>query len=197
MVKKLVQNARMIRFEGTLTPDLYRRALGVTGRSTQTVAWTFILVSAIALSSAHLAQTVSWGAPLCLGLFGVMLLIMPRMTVKRTFATDRFLSEPITGDADEQGVRMETAHGRADLPWTLMHKVVVTPNLATIYQSASGIRILPREFFADEESWQGFRRLAAAAPSFAKPSPRPIKWFLLWIAILILVFILWTLFNRM
>jgi len=66
----------------------------------------------------------------------------------------------------------------------------------TIYQSASGVRILPRGLFADDESWEGFRSLAAAAPSSAKPSPRPIRMFLLWIAIMIVVFVLWTLFNR-
>jgi hypothetical protein len=63
---------------------------------------------------------------------------------------------------------MESAHGRSDLPWTLMHKVVVTPNVVTIHQSAGIIRILPREFFADDESWQKFRRLASATPSAAK-----------------------------
>jgi hypothetical protein len=194
--QKLVQNARMIRFQGTLTPDLYRRALGVTGRSIQVVAWMLILAGVINLFFAHLAQPVSWAMPLFLATFGVMLLISPRITVTRAFATDRMLSEPVTGDADEQGVRLETAHGRSDLPWTLMHKVVVSPNLVTIYQSASIIRVLPREFFADEESWQAFRRLALAAPSAAKPSPRPIGVVLLWIAIIIVVFVLWMLFNR-
>ena len=186
----------MIRFEGTITPDLYRRALAVSGRSMQLVAWVLIVAAVIALSSAKLAQPVAWAMPLFMGTFGVMLLLAPRFTVRRAFATDRLLAEPVTGEADEQGVRMETAHGRSDLPWTLMHKVVVTPNLVTIYQSAGTIRILPREFFADEESWQGFSRLAAAAPSNAKPSPRPMRVVLVWIAIIVVVFILWTLFKQ-
>jgi hypothetical protein len=76
-----------------------------------------------------------------------------------------------------------------------MHKVVVTPNLVTIYQSASIIRILPREFFADEESWQGFRRLASAVRPAARPS-RPTFVLVLWIAIVIAVVLLWILFNR-
>jgi len=155
----------MIRFEGTLTPDLYRRALAVRGRSMQVIAWMLILASVVNFRFADLAKPVSWAMPLFIGTFGVMLLLSPRFTVKRAFATDRLLSEPITGDADEQGVRMETAHGRTDLPWTLMHKVVVTPNLVTIYQSASSIRILPREFFADEESWEAFRQLALSRPT--------------------------------
>lgn len=196
MVNKLVQNARMIRFEGTLTPDLYRRALAVSGRSMQVVAWMLILASVVNFRFADLAKPVSWAMPLFIGTFGVMLLLAPRFTVRRTFATDRLLSEPVTGEADEQGVRLETAHGRSDLPWALMYKVVVTPNLVTIYQSASSIRILPREFFADEESWEAFRRLAAAVPSAAAPSPHPIRVFLLWIAIIVVVFIVWTLFKR-
>jgi hypothetical protein len=155
----------MIRFEGTLTRDLYRRALAVSGRPMKMVAWMLILASIVNFRFANLAQPVSWGMPLFIGTFGAMLLLAPRFTVKRAFATDRLLSERVTGEADEQGVRLETAHGRSDLPWTLMHKVVVTPNLVTIYQSAGIMRILPREFFADEESWQAFRLLAAAAPS--------------------------------
>jgi len=153
----------MIRFEGTLTPDTYRRALAGSGRPMQIVAWVLILAGGINLCFANLAVPVSWGMPFFLVLFGVMLLVMPRMTVKRAFATDRTLGDPITGEADEQGVRMESTHGSVDLPWALMHKVVVTPDLVTIYQSASIIRILPRQFFADEEAWQAFRRLALQA----------------------------------
>src|SRR5438105_14189350 len=81
----------------------------------------------------NLEKPVSWGMPLFLLLFGVMLLMSPRITVKRAFATDRLLSEPITGEADEQGVRMETAHGGVDLPWALTHKVVISANVVTIY----------------------------------------------------------------
>jgi YcxB-like protein len=184
----------MIHFEGALAPHLYRRALGSTGRSMQVVAWMLILASVVNFRFANLAQPVSWAMPLFIGTFGAMLLLAPRLTVKRAFATDRLLSEAVTGEADEQGVRMESAHGRSDLPWTLMHKVVVAPNVVTIYQSAGIIRILPREFFADDESWEAFRRLASAVPS-AEPSPRPIRVFLLWIVIIVVVFVLWSLFK--
>lgn len=194
-LRNLVQNGRMIHFEGTLTPELYRRALGVTGRSGRWVAWVLILAGVVNLFFAHLDRPVTWGMPLLLALFGVMLLIMPRYAVTKAFATDRLLSEPMTGDADEQGVRLESAHGRADLPWSLMHKVVVTANLVTIYQSASIVRILPRECFADEESWQSLRRLASAVRPAAGPS-RPLLVLLLWAAIVIAVVLLWTLFNR-
>jgi len=186
----------MIRFEGTLTPEMYRRALGVTSRPMQTVGWMLMLAGVINFRFANFAQPASWAMPSFLVLFGLMLLVSPRMTVKRAFATDRFLSEPITGEADEQGVRMETPHGRSDLPWALMHKVVMSAKVVMIYQSVQIIRILPREFFADEESWQAFRRLSAAAPSSAKPRRRPIYMFLLWIAIIVAVFILWVIFNR-
>jgi hypothetical protein len=103
----------MIRFEGTLTPELYRRALAVSGRSMQMIAWMLILASVVNFRFANLARPVSWGMPLFIGTFGVMLLLAPRFTVKRAFATDRFLSEPITGDADEVGVRRRR---RTDVP---------------------------------------------------------------------------------
>jgi hypothetical protein len=185
----------MIRFEGTLTPETYRRALSVTGRRMRFYAGLWIVVGVIGLFSAHVDQPVTWGLPLFFLLFGVFVLIAPRMTVRRAFATDRLLSEPITGEADEQGIRMESTHGTSDLPWTMMHKVMITPKLVTIYQSAHIMRILPREFFADEESWQTFRRLASAAPS-TKPLLRPIYRGLLWFAIVIVVFIVWMLFQR-
>ena len=77
-----------------------------------------------------------------------------------------------------------------------MHKVVVTSDVVTIYQSAGIIRIVPRQFLPDEESWQVFRRLAGAATSSANPSPRPMRVFLVWIAIVIVVFLLWELYQR-
>src|SRR5258707_3532735 len=77
--------------------------------------------------------------PLFLTLLGVMLLISTMMTVRRAFATDRFLADPVTGEADEQGVRIDSAHGHSDLTWAPIHNVVVTSNLVTIYQSARTI----------------------------------------------------------
>ena len=152
----------MIRFEGTLTPDAYRRALGVGGRPMQIVAWVLILAGAINFRFANLALPVAWAMPVFLVLFGLMLLVTPKMTLKRAFATDKLLSEPITGEADEQGVRMKSAHGAVDLPWAL-HTVMVAPDLVAIHQAAGIIRIIPRQFFADEESWEAFRQLALAA----------------------------------
>jgi len=152
----------MIRFEGTLTPDAYRRAMAGSGQPMKIVAWVLIFAGVINLWFANLALPVAWAMPIILVLFGVMLLVMPRMTLKRAFATDKLLSEPITGEADEQGVRMKSAHGAVDLPWTL-HTVMVAPDLVRIHQSAGIIRIIPRQFFADEESWEGFRRLALQA----------------------------------
>ncbi|MBV8545879.1 MAG: YcxB family protein [Acidobacteria bacterium] len=185
----------MIRFEGTLTPAIYRRGLAVSGGSMPLVGLALTVAGVINLCFADLTAPVSWAMPSFLLIFGVTLLFMPRMTVTRAFATDKLLSEPITGEADEQGVRMEIAHGRSDLPWAMMHKVVVTPTLVIIYQSAQLLRIVPREFFADEESWEAFRRLAAAAPSVAKPPRGPIRVVLLWIVIIVAVFVVWTLFK--
>jgi len=53
--------------------------------------------------------------PLFLALLGVMLLISPWMTVRLAFATNRFLAEPLAGEADGQCVRMDSVHGRVDL----------------------------------------------------------------------------------
>lgn len=124
----------------------------------------------------------------------MFMLVTPRLTVRRAFATDRFVAEPLTGEADENGMRLESPHGRTELPWALMHKVVMTADLVTIYQSATLIRILPRQFFADEESWQAFRRFATAAP-VAKPALRPARTFLVWLGIIFVVFILWELLR--
>jgi hypothetical protein len=149
----------------------------------------------IGLASAHLERPVTWGLPLFLTLLGVLLLRTPRMTVKRAFATDQFLGEPFAGEADEQGMRMESAHGRVDLPWTLMHKVVFFPGMVIVYQSASLFRILPREFFADQESWDAFRRFATASSVANLPNSLS-RMFALWVAIVMAVVILWFLFNR-
>jgi hypothetical protein len=186
----------MIRFEGTLTPATYRRALTDTYRPILGFGLFLILVGVINLCFAEIDKPVSLAMPLFLILFGVVLFLSPRTTVKRAFATDRLLSELITGEADEQGVRLEQPHGWADLPWPLMHKVVLTRTAVAVYQSAQLLRIFPREFFTDEESWRAFRRLAAAAAS-ARPAPsHPLRVPLLWMTIVIVVFVLWEIYKR-
>jgi len=65
----------MIRFEGTLTPDLLRRAFAANGRSTKLVAWMLILVAAVNFRFANLWQPVSWAMPLFIATFGVTLLL--------------------------------------------------------------------------------------------------------------------------
>ncbi|HXH40563.1 MAG TPA: YcxB family protein [Thermoanaerobaculia bacterium] len=186
----------MIRFQGRLTPDSFHRALRRRRRPLRIYAWIFIIVAIICLPMAHLTDPFTWGMPLFLGLFGALILNGNRATVKRAFATDRTLADPVSGEADEQGVRMESTHGGVDMPWTLMHKVVVTPDLVTLYQSASIVRIVPREFFADDESWQAFLRLVpVSATPAADRTPRMLRTFLLWMAIVVAVALLWFLFN--
>src|SRR5260221_2911744 len=124
-----MQNERMIRFEGTLTPDLYRRALGGSGRAIRAVAGLWVIIGIYGLSQARFVDPATWGMPLFLGLLGVLILAAPTMTVKRAFATDRFLAESVAGEADEQGIRIKSANGRADLPWALMHRAALRPNM--------------------------------------------------------------------
>src|ERR1019366_1187703 len=123
----------LIRFEGRFSPDIFHRARGGRWRELRVYAWIFIIVTVIGFSMASLDEPVTWVILAAFGLLGWMTLISPRMAVKRAFATDPTLADPVSGDADEQGVRMESTHGRVDLSWARMHKVVVTPNLVTFY----------------------------------------------------------------
>lgn len=184
----------MIRFEGTLTPELYRRAVTRQMAPIRLTAVMWIAAAVFVLLSAKLDRPLSWAVPVAFIVAGVWILMTPRISARRAFATDRLVSERMTGEADEEGVRIESAHGRADLPWASMHKVVITADLVLLYQSAVLARILPREFFADDEAWQSFRRLAAAAVPPVR-SRRPLAMFALWIAIIVVVFLLRAFFG--
>jgi YcxB-like protein len=191
-----VQNVRMVQFKGTMTPEIYARALRATGSGLRFTGWSLPVAGLIGLTSARLERPVTWGLPLFLILFGVLLLRTPRMTVKRAFATDRFLGEPFVGEADAQGMRIESEHGHADLPWTLMHKVALFPDMVIVYQAGNLFRILAREFFSDDESWQTFRGFAKATTSAADPTKSLMRMFLLWAAIVVAVVTVWFFVNR-
>lgn len=155
----------MIRFEGVLTPELYRRAMSVRLRSVRNVTGFWIFAAVVMLFSAK----GGWGTPLFLVFVGAFLMTAPRRAATRAFAADPLLSERMTGEADERGVRIEQAHGSTDLPWSSTYDVAMTSKVVIVYQSASLFRVFPREFFADEESWQTFRRLAAVAVPPVRP----------------------------
>jgi hypothetical protein len=186
----------IVRFRGTLTPEIYARGLRATGRGLRFAAWTLGLAGLIGLASAHIDRPVTWGLPLFLVLLGIMLLRTPQMTVKRAFATDRFISEPFSGEADEQGMRIESEHGRSDLPWALMQKVVLLPDMVIVYQSASLFRVLPREFFEDDASWEAFRKMAKVPGSTGNATKSTVRVVALWLAIIVITIIVWFAMNR-
>ena len=179
-----------------MTPEIYSRALRATGSGLRFTAWSLAIAGLIGLAPAHLDRPVTWGLPVFLILFGVLLLRSPRMTVKRAFGTNQFLGMPFSGEADGQGMRIESEHGRADLPWTLMHKVALFPDMVIVYQAGNMFRILLREFFPDDESWQTFRGLAKAPTAIANPMKSLVRMILLWAAIVVAVVIVWFFFNR-
>ena len=186
----------MVRFRGTLTPEIYARGLRATSGRLRFTAWSLAIAGLIGLASAHIDRPVTWGLPLFLVFFGIMLLRTPAMTVKRAFATDRFVSEPFSGEADEQGMRIESEHGRSDLPWALMQKVVLLPDMVIVYQSASLFRILPREFFDDDASWEAFRKMANVPGSTGNTTKSTIRVVALWLAIIAITIIVWFVTNR-
>jgi hypothetical protein len=186
----------MVRFRGTLTPEIYARGLRATGGRLRFTAWTLGLAGLIGLASAHIDRPVTWGLPLFLVFFGIMLLRTPQITVKRAFASDRFVSEPFSGEADEQGMRIESEHGRSDLPWALMQRVVLLPDMVIVYQSANLFRILPREFFDDDASWEAFRTMAKTPGNTGNAPKSTIRVVALWLAIIVIVMIVWLVTNR-
>jgi hypothetical protein len=186
----------MVRFRGALTPEIYARGLRAAGGRLRWIAWSQAVIGLIGLASAHIDQPVTWGWAVFLVLFGVMLLCSPQMTVRQTFAAKRFINEPFSGEADGQGMRIQSAHGHADLPWALMQKVVLLPDIVVVYQSANLARILPREFFDDDASWEAFRSMAKVPLDAARATRSVIRTALLWLAIIVITIIVWFVVNR-
>jgi len=183
-----------VTFRGSLTPAICRRVLSARMRVMQWIVGIWIVAAIIALIYGQVSGTISWAGPVGVMVGGAIVLASPWLTARRTFATDRLAGEEQTGEADEQGVRISTPHGRADLPWSTVYKAVLLHDAVVIYQSTQILRIVPRAFFADDVTWQSFRELVRLSVPGRTRKQAGVGTFMLVLLAFVLVFMLylWT-----
>ncbi|HEV7507865.1 MAG TPA: YcxB family protein [Thermoanaerobaculia bacterium] len=112
------------------------------------------------------------------------------------------MQAPISGEAKESGVHMETEHTRSELPWDVFFKRKTGKDIVLLYQSIQVTNVFPREFFASDTDWQAFLELVrqhvpdAAPQSRGGGFPRTLKILVLWMAIFMAFILLWNLFHK-
>lgn len=157
----------MITFRGTIDRKLFARALRRQQRVLRSIAVLWVVVSLIGFGSAKMGDPATWGWPLFLLLFGVLILASPWLTARRALASGKMIGAPLSGSADESRIVIESEYGRSELPWSAFHRVKVMPDMVLLFASAQQFYVIARTFFASEDEWQRFRELVASCASFS------------------------------
>jgi hypothetical protein len=185
----------MVHFRGTLDRESLLQALRLQGRGLIGMAVMFIVFGGIALLSANFSNPASWGGPLFLVVLGVLWLAMPRLSARRQLKTNALFGAPLVGSADEERFIIETEFGHSTIPWAKFHRAVVGPKIALLFTSAAQFYAIADRFFEEPAQWDEFKRLVTQqVPRQARPKGA-FRALLLWVAIIVGVFLIWSLFQ--
>jgi hypothetical protein len=112
--------------------------------------------------------------------------------LRRLMASNESLQSHVTGRFDQQ----EFIYGVNRVPWPAVTKVDQDTVVALIHAPAAFI--VPRSFFAANEDWSTFLRLATEAIPVSNGGPvlQVVKTALLWCVIIAVIVILWSYFGR-
>lgn len=143
------------------------------------------------LTSANVADTTSWSVPLFFLLFASFLLASPYLSARKALKTNKAFDSLISGTADENQFVFNSALGHADIPWEKMYRAVVQRELVLLYPSAQQSFVVARRFFPSDQAWETFCQLVRDHVR-QQPQSRPVRTFLVWIAIIVMVFIVWS-----
>lgn len=186
-----------IRFAGRLDEALYRRAQRLALRGVLPLWIVYALVGLALAVGATLfvlgGLLVAGALAFSLGLLGALVLTLYEVLARRGWTTHRLARDPFEGSLDEDALRIQSPHGRAEVPWDHFYQWKAGRQLLLVYQSSQLFHILVPGFFATPEDWQAARALVAEkVPSSQKADRRRLLWtFLVWFAIFVAVFLLW------
>lgn len=180
----------MITFGGTIDRKMFARALRRQMRGLQFIAVIWVLVGSWGLTSAVVDRPVTWGWPLFLLLLGALFLFLPSWSARTSLKTGQLISAPFTGSADESRFALESPYGRSEVTWPAFNRSAVYDDSVLLFTSAQQFFLVSREFFETEEQWNAFRALVARSVPVRSRRTSPMKAALIWIAIIVLVFLL-------
>ena len=185
-----------MKFRGTITPEIYRRAFSAQGSGLRFVAIVLIVAGVLNVFSAIRREEDPARAailPAALITAGIMFLLLPRITARKLLSTNKMLQDEIQGEATAEHLLIQTAHGTSDLPWNMLHQSLVKPDIVLVYLSAYQYYVFPRSFFASDEEFREFQELVRR--NVAPRKSKLLRVIILWVVIIILVFLLWSLFR--
>jgi len=152
-----------ISFSGSLTEKQLRRAMSRQMLMLKLLGMVMTIAS-IVLAIAWATQDPHRPADLFLsavaGILGLLMYLLPAISAKRQFKTNKLLRDDITGSATDACITMNGPHGTANIPWDCFHKAVVARDIVLLFQSGSAFNLIPQGFFTSEGDWHSFQDLA-------------------------------------
>jgi hypothetical protein len=91
--------------------------------------------------------------------FVPLMALLQRWQWQRLFKRTPYLSDPISGDVSERGLRVESTTGNSEVPWERFVKYKMQEGLILLYQGPNIFNVVAREFFASAEDWAKAQRI--------------------------------------
>ncbi|HWS72603.1 MAG TPA: YcxB family protein [Thermoanaerobaculia bacterium] len=184
-----------IAFHGTLDPASFAGAVRRTKAMRRlTIGVSIVLAVGIAASIA--GDWRSWAPAIVLCVFVLVGLFRATGTqARKQLAANKTLQGPIRGVARESGIEINGDYTTANYPWSVLHRHEVAGDVMLLYVSPRIAHILPRSFFGSDAEWDAFRTVVAANVPAKVKQRSLVKTIAIWIVIIVLVFLLWSLFE--
>jgi len=97
-----------------------------------------------------------------LGFALVLRIGVPRFTARRIWKSGSLHSQPMSGEASEEGLTIERPSTRATFKWSQIRKHKMSPETVLFYLRDYDFGYLSRRLFASDSDWESFRGLVAA-----------------------------------
>lgn len=102
------------------------------------------------------------------------------------------MREGFAGSADESHFVIKSAYGTSDIPWEKFHRAFIAPDMVLLYVSSQQFFSIPRGFFATDAAWNELSALVGRRVPLRRRGPMVLRTVLLWLAIIVCVFLLWS-----
>jgi hypothetical protein len=186
----------VVEFQGTIDEQLLIKAQRVQIARLVPFLIMIALSAVYSLASAKMSEPATWGIPVFFLLLAVFLLVSPNVSARRARKTSAALQAPISGLADEQHFVFHSVLAQVDIPWEKMYRVTIRPDVVLLYPSAGHAFVVGRQFFTTDASWAEFCHLAAANVRHT-PTGQPIlRTVMVWAAVIVGIFVLWSIMHR-
>jgi hypothetical protein len=154
----------IVRFSGELTLEDYLQ-LHKLARPVWMRVLPFVFLGIVVLATATQWGTITLDRAtitqfILISLFIVMLFLLPRVSIRRSWKKNTSLHGQVSGTVDAESVEWNTRFTQSRFPWDAIQKYREAETLLLLYTGPNSVLVFARRFFADAESWQWFLALA-------------------------------------